>query len=121
MKFYPLIAGSQEPKGLGEEYRTGREIGKIRLGEQHLFFRSMGRAYYIPYTEIRRYFRRVMMVPARLCCGKGSFQMEHLVICGGEGELAQVEVPGTKAAKVLMEELGRLAPGAAVGKPGEDT
>ena len=116
MKFYPLTEVTEEPEGLKEEYKAGREIGKIRLGETHFFFRSMRKVFYIPYTEIRRYFRRVMMVPAKLCCGKGEFQMEHLVICGDAGELAQIEVPGIQAAKVLMESMEKLAPNAVSGK-----
>lgn len=116
MKFYPLTDVTKEPEGLQEEYKAGRKIGKIHLGENHFFFRSMRKVFYIPYTEIRRYFRRVMMVPAKLCCGKGEFQMEHLVICGDAGELAQIELPGTQAARVLMECMEKLAPDAISGK-----
>lgn len=124
MKFYPLVStpGDREPEGLAEEFKTGRRIGKIHLGGTHFFFRSMRRIYYIPYTGIRRYFRRVMLVPAKLCCGRGDFQMEHLVICGESGELAQIELPGTKAARILMECMAELAPEAVCGKlPDRDT
>ena len=116
MKFISLSTVAKEPAGLQEEYKAGREIGKIHLGETHLFFRSMRKIFYIPYTEIRRYFRRVMMVPAKLCCGRGEFQIEHLVICGEFGELAEIELPGTQAAKVLMERISELAPEAISGK-----
>ena len=116
MKFCPLSTVTAEPEGLQEEYKAGREIGKIRLGQSHFFFRSMRKIFYIPYTGIRRYFRRVMLVPAKLCCGKGEFQIENLVICGDAGELAQIELPGTQAAKVLMECMNELAPDAISGK-----
>ncbi len=119
MRFYPLVSdsGEQEPEGLAEEWKTGRKIGRVYFGERHFFFRSMRKAYYIPYTGIRRYFRRVMLVPAKLCCGRGEFPMEHLVICGESGELAQIELPGTKAAKIVMECMAELAPDAVCGKP----
>ncbi len=121
MKFYPLGDGTGwADLDLQGQYQAGRKIGKVCLGESVFYFRSKRKVYYIPYTAIRRYFRRVMMVPAKLCCGRGDFQMEHLVICGEEGELAQIELPGTKAAKILMEELGRLAPDALVGRPAKD-
>ena len=116
MKFFSLSAAAKETEGLQEEYKAGREIGKIHLGETYFFFRSMRKVFYIPYTEIRRYFRRVMLVPAKLCCGKGEFQIEHLVICGDTGELAQIELPGTQAAKTLMECMRELAPDAISGK-----
>ncbi len=117
MKFYPLTSSEEDLGKLKEEYKYGREIGKIRLGETWFFFRASGKVYYIPYSEIRRYFRRVMLVPAKLCCGRGDFQMEHLVICGESGELAQIALPGTKAARILMERMVDLAPGAIVGNP----
>ena len=116
MKFVSLSTVAKEPEGLQEEYKAGREIGRIHLGETHFFFRSMRKVFYIPYTEITRYFRRVMLVPAKLCCGKGEFQIEHLVICGDSGELAEIELPGTQAAKVLMECMNELAPEAVSGK-----
>lgn len=122
MRYYPLVPASDEkkPEGLAEEYKTARRIGRISLGGTHFFFRSMHRVYYIPYTGIRRYFRRVMLVPAKLCCGRGEFQVEHLVICGESGELAQIELPGTKAAKIVMECMAGLAPDAAGQKPPDD-
>ena len=115
MRFEPLTASQQESSALREEYERARRIEKLRLGERHLFFRSGLRTYYIPYADIRRYFRRVMLVPAKLCCGKGDFEIENLVICGDAGELAQIQLPGAKAAKVVMECMASLAPNAAVG------
>ena len=118
MKFYPLIPNADaNESGLSSEYKAARTIGKIRLGELRLYFRSGLKTYYIPYREIRRFFRRVELIPAKMCCGKGDFELENLVICGDEGELAQIQLPGTRAAKILMEELERLVPEAEIGKP----
>jgi hypothetical protein len=119
MKFYPLEENQPqtETKQLESEYTAAREIGKIRLGEQRLYFRSGRKIYYIPYTNVRRCFRRVMLVPAKLCCGKGDLEVENLVLCGDSGELAQIQLPGTRAAKILMEELKALIPEAEFGRP----
>ncbi|MCD7769361.1 MAG: hypothetical protein LUH36_04500 [Oscillospiraceae bacterium] len=121
MKFYPLtgIQDNTDPKELASEYEAAREIGKLRLGELRLYFKQARKIYYIPYNAVRRCFRRVQLVQAKLCCGKGNLEIENLVICGEEGELAQVQLPGTKAAKVLMTELERLIPEAEFGKPAE--
>ena len=121
MRFEPLTASVQESASLKEEHDRARKIEKLRLGENHLFLRSGLKTYYIPYADIRRYFRRVMLVPAKLCCGKGDFEIENLVICGDAGELAQIQLPGAKAAKVVMEQMALLAPDALVGndKPKE--
>ena len=119
MKFYAL---TQSDSGMADEtlrteYQNAQEIGKIRLGTGHFYFRSARKVYYIPYTDIYRYFRRVMLVPAKLCCGRGDFAIEHLVICDKDKELAQIQLPGSHAAKVLMERMLTLAPDAIVGMP----
>ena len=43
-------------------------------------------------------------------CGKGDFQVENLVISDGEQELAMIQLPGTRAAEALMEEMRARAP-----------
>ena len=119
MRFIPLTTVTGDSDRLASEYKTAREIGVLRLGELRLYFRNKRKVYYIPYKDIRRCFRRVIVIPATMCCGKGALEMEHLVICGEEGELAQVQLPGTRAAKLLMEELERLVPEAEFGRPEE--
>lgn len=117
MKFFSLTATEENPEDLQAEYKDAQEIGKLRLGLRRLYFRSARKIFYIPYTEIHRYFRRVMLVPAKLCCGRGDLAIEHLVICDAERELAQIQLPGSHAAKVLMERMGALAPDAIAGMP----
>ena len=121
MKFYPLTDSQAEAGLLESEYKTARQVGKLRLGELHIYFKSGIKTYYIPYRDVRRCFRRVESVPAKLCCGNGEFQIENLVICGeGDIELAQIQLPGTKAAKLLMEELEDRMPDAAFGRPAQN-
>ncbi len=112
MKFYPLKESEENQESLAAEYGEAREIGVVRLGEAHLYFKKGRKVYYISYSGIRRAFRRVMLVPAKLCCGKGDLQVEHLVICSETEELAQIGLPGTRAAKGLMEELKKRIPDA---------
>ncbi|MBR4211762.1 MAG: hypothetical protein IKR84_05180 [Oscillibacter sp.] len=107
-------------------YRAGRRIGVISLGEQSLFFRKGWTVYALPYARLSRYFRRVLAVPARIgCCAGGELRIEHLVLCavdpasGVEKELAQIQLPGERAAKAVMNELRVLAPEAASGRPAQ--
>ena len=117
MKFYPVLESSLPEDSLKEEYQNAHAVGALRLGESNAFIRMRFKTYYIPYSEVTRCFRRVMLVPARMCCGRGDLSIENLVICGGadengqEKELAQIELPGDKAAKILMEELKQKMPG----------
>ena len=120
MKFYPLDTAAAQvgEEELNSEYKTAREIGKVKMGELRLFVKSGLKTYYIPYHDIRRMFRRVLAVPAKLCCGKGDFEIENLVICGADDkELAQIQLPGKKAAQILMEELKQRVPEAEFGRP----
>ena len=105
MKFHALTSVTADKNILAAEYKSGREIGIVKLGDTCLYFRKKLKVYYIPYTEINRCFRRVMTVPATLCCGKGNFEIEHLVIHSEDREVAQIQLPGTKAARILMDEL----------------
>ena len=120
VKFVPLTAQTEGKTLLETEYAQAYAVGKLRLGQERLYFRAGLRAYYIPYRDIRRYFRRVTEVPAKLCCGRGNFAIESLVICDEARELAQIELPGERAAKAVMARLAELAPDAAVGAAREE-
>ena len=131
MRFIPLARESEGAAGpdaaavrdWSAEYRAGRRIGALSLGTDALFFRKALTVYVVPYAQIRRYFRRVLAIPARIgCCAGGELRVENLVVCvsdasGAEREAAQIQLPGERAAKIVMEELRRLAPDAASGKP----
>lgn len=110
MKFYAMTEQTTDQTELVSEYKGAREIGVLRLGENILFFRKMRKVYYIPYSVITRCFRRVLLVPAKMCCGKGDLPVEYLVVCTEQGELAQIQLPGTRAAKIMMEDLKTRIP-----------
>ena len=110
MRFYPVINGQAEPQGLAEEYAASREIGVVRVGSTHLFFRARFKHWYIPYADITRCFRRVFLVPARMCCGKGDFRVENLIVMKGDDPLAQIQLPGTRAAQALIADLKEKMP-----------
>lgn len=113
MRFYSLEqTQAVERQELAQDYKESREIGIVRIGKERLYFRRMRKIYYIPYADIRRCFRRVMLVPAKLCCGRGDLEVENLVICTDRGEAAQIQLPGAKAGKILLEELKKRLPDA---------
>ena len=118
MRFHPLTEDNTDAAALEGEYAAARAIGKIHMGELRLYFKAGLRTYYIPYHDVHRCFRRILEVPAKLCCGKGDFEIENLVICGEDDrELAQIQLPGKKAAQVVMDELKQRIPEAQFGRP----
>ena len=110
MTFHALTSG-MEQGALETAYQNARSIGVLKIGENCLFFRSGFRTFYIPFADIRRVFRRVQLVQARMCCGRGNLSVENLVICGDKGELAQIQLPGEKAGIAALEELKTRIPG----------
>ncbi len=120
MKFFDPRTRKARTGAFDEEYKAAREIGAVRIGSEHLFFRAGIRHYCLPYDNVRRCFRRVNSVPAKMCCGKGELQIESLVIADGEGEIAQVTLPGSKAARELMSELKARMPGTDFSAPKRD-
>ena len=103
MIFCPLTETVGERKSLRREYKNAKTTGVVRLGENYFFFRRGFKIYYIPYADIKKCFRRVMVISAG--GENGNMKLETLVIADGEKELAQVQVPGTDAAKLLLDEL----------------
>ncbi len=110
MAYYPLTETIVDSKILDEEKRNARQIGVIRLGKDNFVFRAGLKNYYIPYADIKNCFRRVMNVPAKMCCGNGNFRVENLVIGDGEKELAVIQLPGERAAIELMKDLKERCP-----------
>lgn len=117
MKFHPLNCAEAEKSVLDADHAGARQIGNAHLGKLFFYFRVRTRLYYLPYSQITRCFRRVELVQARMCCGKGNLEVENIVICGeNDEELAQIQLPGAKAGRILLEEMARLAPHCAIGK-----
>ena len=108
MIFSPLTKTALDRKELRAEYKESKSIGVIRPGKTCFFFRRGLKIYYIPYTEIVRCFRRVMLIPTNT--KRGDMKLETLVICDTKGELAQIQIPGPNAAKTLLEDMKVKAP-----------
>lgn len=103
MFFCPLKNTISERMVLRKEYKEANMTGVVRLGQSIFFFRRGLKVYYIPYDEIKRCFRRVMLISAG--SNGGNMKLETLVIADDERELAQVQLPGADAAKLLLDEM----------------
>ena len=110
MKFYPVLESSLPEDSLKEEYQNAHAVGALRLGESNAFIRMRFKTYYIPYEKIDRCYRRVMLVPAKMCCANGELQVESIVFENEGKELAVVELPGQKAAKIAFSECQKKMP-----------
>lgn len=121
MKFNKLVDSEIESDFLKSEMKAGRRLGIISLGDSHLFFRKGLKNYFISYSNIECAFRRVFMVPARMCCGKGEIPVENLVLMNSGKEIAEIGLPGLKAAKEVIEILKEKAPNATFECPKDES
>ncbi|MCQ2578417.1 MAG: hypothetical protein MJ176_07780 [Treponema sp.] len=111
MKFYSIDNSVEETTTLSQEYKSAHEIGVIRVGETCLFFKKLLKTYYIKYSNLYRAYRRVLLVPAKMCCGSGDLPVENLVIHNSKDEeIAVISVPGAKAGVLLLEEIKQKSP-----------
>lgn len=109
MKFIPLIEGeiitSDGAEALKEEFKAGRTISKITLGTKHFFFKDHLAVKYIAFSNIYRVFRRVKAINMRMCCANGEMQLNSIVVCSAQAELAEIELPTERAAVGVIEHI----------------
>lgn len=117
MNITPLVPVSAGAEELQADYQSGWQVGKLHVGQSHLFFREGGEISCVPYSAVRYCYRRIEATPARLCCGAGNLETEYLMLVGAEGQLAKIQVPDGRAGKVLLERLRPLIPHARFCKP----
>ena len=120
MKFYSVTSEHNNAAALQAEYASGRVIGNVHLGAEFLFFKEKRKVYYIPYADMTRCFRRVLLVQTKMCCGTGNLEVENLVVCSEKGEVAQIQLPGERAGKILLEEIVKMAPHVQIGRVKEN-
>lgn len=106
MKFRNLRDNSlHNDKELQEEYKGSHGYGVTVIGNDHLFIKKGLSVYFIAYEDAERIFRRVRRVQAMMCCDNGELEIEYLVVMAEGRELIEVQLPGQKAARMMMEEL----------------
>ena len=106
MRFKDLKDGSlHNNKELCEEYKRSHSYGVTVIGSDHLFVKKGLSVYFIAYADAERIFRRVRRVQAMMCCDNGELEIEYLVVMYDGRELIEVQLPGQKAARMIMDEL----------------
>ncbi len=111
MKFRELSSrAAVKSDDLVREYKSAHGVGPVSLGGGHLFVKKGLSIYFIDYSDAERIFRRIRCVNAKMCCDNGEIEFEYLVVMAKGRELIEVQLPGKKAAKILMDELKALAP-----------
>ncbi len=122
MKFYPSEESFTDENVLAQDYSAAREIGKVSLGQSFLFYRKNFKTYYLNYSSLRRAYRRVESVPAKMCCASGEFTLEKIVIHNSKDqEVSVIDLPDTRAGIILLEEIGKRSPETVLSCPQKKT
>lgn len=82
MRVYPkeyLYTGGKDA-ALDAAFETARLCGKVKLGKDALFFKVGFKWYAVPFSHVRRIFRRVDMVYGKICCGGRTYDVQLLVL-----------------------------------------
>lgn len=107
-----------EDPALDAEFASAASYGKVKAGENGIFWKSGLRWYHIPMENIRRIFRRVETVHGKLCCGGQTFIIEWLVLILQDGTEVVIHIGDNeqKKAVALLQSLKDTHPEIAYGK-----
>jgi len=100
------------------EHTAAKEFGKVKIGQQWLFWRNGLRRYAIGLDKVQRIYRRVEPVYGKLCCGGRSYIIEWLVLMLHDGNELVLHIgdDAVKQAEALMVYLKEAHPNIQYGK-----
>lgn len=111
MKFVSLCSHSSDVNSLSSEYKSSKKIGTVSFGSGSFFFKKGLKVYYIPYSQISGYFKRVYVIPRRTLKGEVKLQVENIVICSEDKKVCVIRLFGNKLTSEAMEKLKEMLPG----------
>lgn len=116
MTFYnAMTQTAAEDAALQEDYNAAELFWKVRLGAQNIYFPRRLKTVYLPLSALTRAFIRVEVTISRVCCGPAEFNRHFLILCGGDEELASIELDSQVKAERILAALGER--GIPTGKP----
>lgn len=100
------------------EFENSSLYGKVRLGENSIFWKKGFSWYCVNLKEVNRIFRRIEAVDTKMCCGNVNFDIQKLVLILKDGtELEALIGDGLiREAEVLYKRLQGQAQGILFGK-----
>lgn len=104
---------------LDGQFSAAAPYGKVKLGADTIFWKVGLRWFYLPLKLVRRAYRRVEEVNAKMCCGRANFDIQKLMlVLDGETtlELLIGENQRNEAGR-LFAALKEAHPELAYGKP----
>ena len=103
---------------LDADFSMAQAYGKVRPGQQAIFWKNGLRWYALPVANIQRFYRQLEPVIRRMCCGGKSFYIERLVLVLKNGEDLVVHIGDDipKEAEALVAAMQKQHPQIHFGK-----
>ncbi len=115
MKYKPEFPVTLSEPELEAELRQARNAGKVKLGDQVLFFSRLAGGSYMPYAEVVHAYLRQEEVNAKLCCGRANFDQFYLMLLGSDGVLRKHQVSDLASGKLALEHIAQRNPNCLIG------
>ena len=115
MKYKPEFPVPFSPEQVESDLKNARTMGKVRLGQEFLFFSRFAGSTFMPYSEVKQAYLRQEEVNAKLCCGRANFDQFFLMIMGSDGTLRKHQVPDMAAGKLALEHIAQKNPNCVIG------
>lgn len=121
MKFKAEASPIPSSAELEEDFRTARDIGKVRLGSQCLYFVKFSGTLCLPYAAAARAWLRQEEVNAGMCCGRVSLDQFFLMVQSTDGKVYKSEVLSKELGKWALDRIAGANPAAEIGYQKRDT
>ncbi len=102
MKWNALASPADELQ-LQADWENGKKIGTLRAGERWLFRKGAFTTSYVAYQDILWAYRQIETVNGKLCCGKASFDIHHVIVLTSSGEKMDIRFEEKVAAQELLD------------------
>ena len=91
-----------------EDYNASEPIGRVRYGKLGMYYRDLGKKYFVPYDYIDRAFIRISECQPD---DSPAYYYYRLILVHGEKEFANLIFNEEKPAYLALDELIRISPG----------
>lgn len=115
MKYKPEFPVTLAPEQVEADLQGARNVGKVRLGQEFLFFSRFAGSTFMPYTEVKHAYLRQEEVTAKMCCGRANFDQFYLMILGSDGVLRKHQVNTLELGRAALDHIAQRNPDALIG------
>lgn len=115
MRFQPLSPAVIPADKLTADFSAACAVGKVRLGQEQIYYVKFSSTVYLPYSEIVRAYLRQEEVTAKMCCGRANFDRFFVMAEGKDGTLHKLEVSTRQAADQALAHIAARNPNTEIG------